>query len=278
MTIFRRWSPSPRSSKYARISSRPGELALAARGRLEADRVEAGHLEQDLLEVPLELERALDRVLAGERMEVAEARQADEPLVDARVVLHRAGAERVEAGVDAEVAVESFVKWRRTSGSASSGRRGGSLRARLAGTAGTGRSGRGIASRAAQGASARRSARSWRERLDEPVDLGGRALLGDGDEQRVVEARVVAAERVTGMDAVRARGPDRVAGVPSGAYCKLLECCPSPETRARDRAPAAGPSRTGRAPCRSPPSRAAPAARAARGAPGRPGRAASGWW
>ena len=51
-----------------------------------------------------ELERALRRVVVGERMEVAEARQADEPLVDARVVLHRAGAERVEAGVDAEVA------------------------------------------------------------------------------------------------------------------------------------------------------------------------------
>src|SRR5205823_10989443 len=37
----------------------PGELALAARGRLERDRVEAGNLAQDLLELPLELERAL---------------------------------------------------------------------------------------------------------------------------------------------------------------------------------------------------------------------------
>src|SRR5687768_11527689 len=35
-------------------------------------------------------------------MEVAEARQHDHALVDARVVLHRARAERVEARVDAE--------------------------------------------------------------------------------------------------------------------------------------------------------------------------------
>ena len=35
-------------------------------------------------------------------MQVAEARMGDHPLVDARVVLHRARAERVEAGVDPE--------------------------------------------------------------------------------------------------------------------------------------------------------------------------------
>ena len=80
------------------------ELALAAGGRLEADRVEAGDLAQDLLQLPLELERALRRVVVDERVQVAEARQPDEPLVDARVVFHRAGAERIEAGVDAEVA------------------------------------------------------------------------------------------------------------------------------------------------------------------------------
>ena len=82
----------------------PGELALAARGRLKADRVETRHLEQDLLQLPLELERTLCRIVLGQRMQVAKARQADEPLVDARVVLHRARTERIEAGVDAEVA------------------------------------------------------------------------------------------------------------------------------------------------------------------------------
>ena len=82
----------------------PGQLALAARGRLQADRVEARHLEQDLLQVPLELERALRGVVLDERMQAGEPGQPDEPLVDARVVLHRAAAERIEAGVDAEVA------------------------------------------------------------------------------------------------------------------------------------------------------------------------------
>ena len=73
MTILRRSSSSPRSSKYARIRSRPGELALAARRRLEADRVEPGHLAQDLLQLPFELERALRGFVVGERMQVAEA-------------------------------------------------------------------------------------------------------------------------------------------------------------------------------------------------------------
>ena len=51
-----------------------GQLALAAGGRLEADRVEAGDLAQDLLQLPLELERALRRVVVDERVQVAEAR------------------------------------------------------------------------------------------------------------------------------------------------------------------------------------------------------------
>ena len=82
----------------------PGELALAARRRLERHGVEPGHLEQDLLELPLELEGALRGVVLDERMELREPRQPDEPLVDARVVLHRAAAEGIEARVDPEVA------------------------------------------------------------------------------------------------------------------------------------------------------------------------------
>ena len=83
----------------------PRELALRARGRLERDRVQPAHLGQDLLQAPHELERALRGLLLLVRMEVAEAGQVHDPLVHARVVLHRAGAERVEARVDAEVAV-----------------------------------------------------------------------------------------------------------------------------------------------------------------------------
>ena len=83
----------------------PGELALRARGGLERDRVQPADLGEDLLQAPHELERALRRLLLLVRMEVAEAGQVHDPLVHARVVLHRAGAERVEARVDAEVAV-----------------------------------------------------------------------------------------------------------------------------------------------------------------------------
>ena len=108
MTICVRVSPSPRLSKCARMTQQAGELALGARRGLEADRVEPGDLAEDPLEVPLQLERALRGVVVGERVEVAEAREPDEPLVDARVVLHRAGAERVEARVDAEVAAREL--------------------------------------------------------------------------------------------------------------------------------------------------------------------------
>ena len=82
----------------------PGQLALRAGRGLERDGVEAGHLGEDLLQPPLELERALRAVLFLMRVELREAGQHHEPLVDARVVLHRAGAERIEAVVDAEVA------------------------------------------------------------------------------------------------------------------------------------------------------------------------------
>ncbi len=83
----------------------PGQLSLRPRGGLERDRVQAADLGEDLLQAPHELERALRPVLLLERMEVAEPRERDHALVDPRVVLHRAGAERVEAGVDPEGAV-----------------------------------------------------------------------------------------------------------------------------------------------------------------------------
>ena len=82
-----------------------GELALRARRGLERDRVQPAHLGEDLLEPPHELERALGCLLLLVRVQVAEAGQVDDALVHPRVVLHRARAERVEAGVDAEVPV-----------------------------------------------------------------------------------------------------------------------------------------------------------------------------
>src|SRR5207247_199501 len=61
-----------------------------------------GDLGEDLLEPPHQLQRPLRGLLFLVRMKVAEARQAGDALVDARVVLHRARAQWVEAGVDAE--------------------------------------------------------------------------------------------------------------------------------------------------------------------------------
>ena len=80
------------------------QLALRAGGRLERARVEPGDLLQDLLQAPHQLERTLRPVLLLVRVEILEAGQHRDALVDARVVLHRAAAERVEAGVDPEVA------------------------------------------------------------------------------------------------------------------------------------------------------------------------------
>jgi hypothetical protein len=81
-----------------------GQLALGAGGRLERAGMQTGNFDQRLLQPPHQLERSLDRVLVLVRMQVAKAGQHREPLVDARVVLHRARAEGVEARVDPEVA------------------------------------------------------------------------------------------------------------------------------------------------------------------------------
>src|SRR4029079_10774383 len=81
-----------------------GQLALRAGCGLERHAVEARDLSQRLLQLPAHAQGALGAGFVLMRVEVAEAGQRGESLVDPRVVLHRAGAERVEAGVDPEVA------------------------------------------------------------------------------------------------------------------------------------------------------------------------------
>ena len=103
-TTPRRCSISPRSGEVRAHQHQPGQLALAAGRRLQRDRGQAGDLGEDLLQAPHQLERPLRAVLLLQRVHVAEAGQRDDALVHARVVLHRAGAERVEARVDPEVA------------------------------------------------------------------------------------------------------------------------------------------------------------------------------
>jgi hypothetical protein len=78
------------------------DLALRACRGLERNRVQTADLRENLLQPPLELERSLGPLLLLQWMQVAEARQRCDPLVHPGVVLHRAGAERIETAVDAE--------------------------------------------------------------------------------------------------------------------------------------------------------------------------------
>ena len=55
----------------------PRQLSLRAGGGLERHGREPGDLGEDLLELPHQLERALDPVLLLQRMQVAEAGQSD---------------------------------------------------------------------------------------------------------------------------------------------------------------------------------------------------------
>ena len=82
-----------------------GELAVRAGARLEADVREARDLAQRLLELVHQLQRALGALGVLRRVQAGVAGQRGDALVQLRVVLHRARAERVEAGVEVEVAL-----------------------------------------------------------------------------------------------------------------------------------------------------------------------------
>jgi hypothetical protein len=82
-----------------------GELAVRAGRRLERHAIHAAHLGQHALQLPHELERSLRIVFRRVGMKTAEPRQTGDVLVDLRIVLHRARPQRIEALVDAEVAV-----------------------------------------------------------------------------------------------------------------------------------------------------------------------------
>ena len=103
--IVSRCSPSPRSSNARAHQHQARQLALRAGGGLQRHGGQARHLGEDLLQLPHQLERALRALVLLVRVQRREAGERGDALVDPRVVLHRAGAERVEAGVDAEVAV-----------------------------------------------------------------------------------------------------------------------------------------------------------------------------
>ena len=81
-----------------------GEFALCAGHRLKGDFVHAGTHREHVLHFVEDGQEALQVVFRLVRMHVADAGHLSDDLVHARVVLHRARAERIEARVDTEVA------------------------------------------------------------------------------------------------------------------------------------------------------------------------------
>ncbi len=77
-----------------------GEFALRARGGLQGDGVHAGDFEQALLEKAQDFEAALRKLLRLVRMLGGDAVEPGDEFIDARVVLHGAGTERIHAEVD----------------------------------------------------------------------------------------------------------------------------------------------------------------------------------
>ena len=86
-----------------------GQLPVRARARLQRDVREARDLREIRLEAPHELEGALRIGRLLERVQPGVPGQRRHPLVDLRVVLHRARAERVEARVEVEVLLREVV-------------------------------------------------------------------------------------------------------------------------------------------------------------------------
>ena len=82
---------------------RARQLAVRAGRGLERDARKAGEDLERLLEAPHHLEVSLREVLRGVGVRLVEPREARRLLVQPRVVLHRARAERVERRVDGEV-------------------------------------------------------------------------------------------------------------------------------------------------------------------------------
>ena len=94
---------SPRASMAARIASRPHNSPCApALGDIATAGMPVSVVSQ-FISCDDQLQRALRGGLRLQRMQVAEARQPRHLLVEARIVLHRARAERIEPAVDGVV-------------------------------------------------------------------------------------------------------------------------------------------------------------------------------
>ena len=87
----------------------PGQLTVRAGRGLQADVRQAADLRQRALQQPHQLEGPLGALRRLQRVQPRVARQRGDALVQLRVVLHRARAERVEARVEVEVAARDAV-------------------------------------------------------------------------------------------------------------------------------------------------------------------------
>ena len=79
---------------------RSGSGSCSSGSRLECDSVHARDLTEEVLEVCYELVCTLDCVCRLERMQFGKARKVCHLFVYSRIVLHRAGAERIESVVN----------------------------------------------------------------------------------------------------------------------------------------------------------------------------------
>ncbi len=86
-----------------------GQLAVGAGRGLQADVRQAADLAQRLLEQPHQLQRPLCPPRVLRRMQASVSGKRRHTLIQTRVVLHRAGAKRIEARVEVEVAAREPV-------------------------------------------------------------------------------------------------------------------------------------------------------------------------
>src|SRR5581483_982019 len=77
-----------------------GEFSVSAGGRLQRNGVHSGDFAQALLERLNDAQRTLGNLFRLIGMRVADAFEPRDKLVHTRVVLHRAGAERIHAEID----------------------------------------------------------------------------------------------------------------------------------------------------------------------------------
>ena len=90
-------------AEIGRRDQQRGELAVGPGRRLQRDRLQAGDLGQHLLRPVEQLQQPLQRPLRLIGVQARHAGQAGQPLVPLGIVLHRAGAQRIEVRIDRHV-------------------------------------------------------------------------------------------------------------------------------------------------------------------------------